>query len=171
VSKQRGGRSNRKYSDEKIEVIKTLVVAHYYDFGPKFAAEKLYEKHGIKISKETLRQWMVDWGLWKAKRQKQARIHPQRERRDWFGELIQIDGSPHPWFEERGPKCCLQSNSLSNFVKVMQIVISLFYSVFLPKIQMSGVLEFDEYRVGIKEMEEQLRRDWSQSELAKIEMH
>jgi hypothetical protein len=53
----------------------------------------------------------------------------------------------------------------------MQIVISLFYSVFLPKIQMSGVLEFDEYRVGIKEMEEQLRRDWSQSELAKIEMH
>lgn len=107
VSKQRGARSNRKYSDEKIAAIKTLVVTHYYDFGPKFAAEKLYEKHAIQISKETLRQWMVDWGLWKAKRQKQAQVHPQRERRDCFGELIQIDGSPHPWFEERGPKCCL----------------------------------------------------------------
>jgi transposase len=107
VSKQRGSRSNRKYSDEKIEAIKTLVMTHYYDFGPKFAAEKLYEKHAIKVSKETLRQWMVNWGLWKAKRQKQVQVHPQRERRACFGELIQIDGSPHPWFEERGPKCCL----------------------------------------------------------------
>lgn len=107
VSKQRGSRSNRKYSDEKIEAIKALVKTHYYDFGPTFAAEKLYENHALKISKETLRHWMIDWGFWKAKRQKQARIHPQRERRDCFGELIQIDGSPHPWFEDRGPKCCL----------------------------------------------------------------
>ena len=50
---------------------------------------------------------MIDWGLWDARRQKQARIHPQRDRRDCFGELIQIDGSPHDWFEGRGPKCCL----------------------------------------------------------------
>lgn len=107
TSKQRGQIGNRKYTDEKIEVIKTLVVKHYYDFGPKFAAEKLYEKHAIKVNKETLRQWMVEWGLWKAKRQKQAQIHPQRDRRDCFGELIQIDGSHHYWFEERGPKCCL----------------------------------------------------------------
>jgi transposase len=107
VSKQRGQISNHKYTDEKIEVIKQLVATHYYDFGPKFAAEKLSEKHGINVSKETLRQWMINWGLWKAKRQKQAQIHPQRDRRDCFGELIQIDGSPHPWFEERGPKCCL----------------------------------------------------------------
>jgi transposase len=107
ISKQRGNPSNRKYTDEKIEAIKTLVVKHYYDFGPKFAAEKLYEKHGIKVNKETLRQWMVEWGLWKAKRQKQAQLHPQRDRRDCFGELTQIDGSPHLWFEERGPKCCL----------------------------------------------------------------
>jgi transposase len=107
VSKQRGQISNHKYSAEKIDTIKRLVATHYYDFGPKFAAEKLDEKHGIKVSKETLRQWMIDWGLWKAKRQNQAQIHPQRERRDCFGELTQIDGSPHPWFEERGPKCCL----------------------------------------------------------------
>jgi len=107
VSKQRGQISNHKYSDEKSEEIKRLVAMHYYDFGPKFAAEKLDEKHGITVSKETLRQWMIDWGLWKAKRQKDAQIHPQRDRRDCFGELTQIDGSPHPWFEDRGPKCCL----------------------------------------------------------------
>lgn len=107
TSKQRGQTGNRKYTDEKIEAIKALVVTHYYDFGPKFAAEKLYEKHAIKVNKETLRQWMVEWGLWIAKRQKQAQIHPQRDRRDCYGELIQIDGSPHPWFENRAPKCCL----------------------------------------------------------------
>jgi len=107
VSKQRGQVSNNKFSDKKIEDIKKLVLTHYYDFGPKFAAEKLTEKHGIRVSKETLRQWMVDWGLWKAKRQKEARIHPQRDRRECYGELTQIDGSPHPWFEDRGPKCCL----------------------------------------------------------------
>jgi transposase len=107
VSKKRGQRGNRKYSDKKIEEVKALIVAHYYDFGPKFASEKLDEKHGINISKETLRQWMISWGLWDAKRQKQAKIHPQRERRHCFGELIQIDGSPHAWFEGRGPKCCL----------------------------------------------------------------
>ena len=65
TSKQRGQIGNRKYTDEKIEVIKTLVVKHYYDFGPKFAAEKLYEKHAIKVNKETLRQWMVDGGYGK----------------------------------------------------------------------------------------------------------
>lgn len=107
ISKQRGQVSNNKFSAKKIEEIKKLVSIHYYDFGPKFAAEKLVEKHGIKVSKETLRQWMVEWGMWKAKRQKQAQIHPQRDRRDCYGELIQIDGSPHPWFEDRGPKCCL----------------------------------------------------------------
>ena len=107
VSKKRGHVGNRKYSDKKIEEIKALVVKHYYDFGPKFASEKLDEKHGINVSKETLRQWMINWGLWDAKRQKQAKIHPQRERRHCFGELIQIDGSPHAWFEDRGPKCCL----------------------------------------------------------------
>jgi len=107
TSKQRGTQGNRKYTDKKLAIIKDLIETHYYDFGPKFAAEKLYERHEIKVNKETLRQLMVEWGLWKAKRQKQAQIHPQRDRRECFGELIQIDGSPHDWFEGRGPKCCL----------------------------------------------------------------
>jgi transposase len=107
ISKQRGQCSNRKYTEEKKETIKEIVEKIYRDFGPKFAAEKLEEKHKIKVSKETLRKWMIDWGLWKARRHKRAQIHQSRERRACFGELIQIDGSPHDWFEGRGPKCCL----------------------------------------------------------------
>lgn len=63
--------------------------------------------HGIKVSKETLRQWMIEWGLWKAKRKKSVQLHPLRDRRPCLGELAQIDGSPHDWFEGRGPECCL----------------------------------------------------------------
>jgi transposase len=107
ISKQRGQVSNHKYTADKIESLKKLVEKRYYDFGPKFAAEKLQELHGIKISKETLRKWMIEWGLWKAKCQKEVQHHPQRARRDCLGELVQIDGSPHDWFEGRGPKCCL----------------------------------------------------------------
>lgn len=107
VSKQRGRPSNRKFTEHQITIIKELVETHYYDFGPKFAAEKLYESHKINVSKETLRQWMVEWGLWKAKSKKPVQLHPLRDRRPCVGELVQIDGSPHDWFEGRGPRCCL----------------------------------------------------------------
>lgn len=107
LSKRRGKSSNRKKSDEKIALIKQIIEAHYYDFGPKFAAEKLNERHGIKISKETLRQCMIEWGLWKARKRKNVCVHQLRERRPCYGELVQIDGSPHDWFEGRGPACCL----------------------------------------------------------------
>lgn len=107
ISKQRGQASNRKFTDPKIKHIKELVETHYYDFGPKFAAEKLCESHQINVSKETLRQWMIEWGLWQAKRKKSVQLHPLRDRRPCFGELAQIDGSPHDWFEGRGPACCL----------------------------------------------------------------
>lgn len=107
ISKQRGAISNRSYTPKKKESIKEIVEKTYRDFGPKFAAEKLNEKHQIKISKETLRQWMIEWEYWKPKRHKKVKIHQSRERRECFGELIQIDGSPHDWFEGRSPKCCL----------------------------------------------------------------
>ena len=107
VSKHRGQSSNRKYTDAKIGIIKQLVETRYYDFGPRFAAEKLFDLHGIKVSKETLRQWMIEWGLWRAKRKKTVKLHPLRDRRPCFGELVQIDDSPHDWFEGRGPECCL----------------------------------------------------------------
>lgn len=106
VSVRRGKMSNRYRGDEFKDQIKQLVSQHYYDFGPTFAAEKLFEVHGLKISKERLRHWMIEWELWHAKHEK-VNIHQTRERRACFGELIQIDGSHHDWFEGRGPKCCL----------------------------------------------------------------
>ena len=79
----------------------------YPDFGPTLAAEKLLELEGIKISREILRQMQVALGLWKSKIRHVERVFYLRERRPRFGELIQIDGSPHDWFEGRGPRCTL----------------------------------------------------------------
>jgi transposase len=107
ISKKRGAPSNRSYSSEFREKVKQLVEEKYRDFGPKFATEKLQENDGIRIDKETLRKLMMGWGLWMPKRCKEYVIHQQRERRACFGELIQIDGSHHDWFEGRREKCCL----------------------------------------------------------------
>lgn len=104
-SKHKGG--NRLFSKEFKEEILKIVREKYKDFGPKFASEKLEQEEGLKINKETLRQWMMVDGLWKGRLRTKARIHQSRERRSRFGELVQIDGSPHDWFEGRAPKCCL----------------------------------------------------------------
>lgn len=103
-SKHRGENRLLKI-DFKLQVL-AAVRERYHDFGPTFAAEKLFAD-GLKVSKETLRKWMISDGLWKGRTRKQARIHQCRERRPRFGELVQIDGSPHDWFEGRAPKCCL----------------------------------------------------------------
>ena len=95
-SKHRSGNRLLKI-DFKLQVL-AAVRERYHDFGPTFAAEKLFAD-GLKVSKETLRKWMISDGLWKGRTRKQARIHQCRERRPRFGELVQIDGSPHDWFE------------------------------------------------------------------------
>lgn len=98
---------NRLLKEEiKVQVI-AAIREKYADFGPTFAAEKLEQHEGLKVSKETLRKWMIEVGLWKGRSRKKARIHQSRERRSRFGELVQIDGSHHDWFEGRGSKCCL----------------------------------------------------------------
>ena len=79
----------------------------YPDFGATLAAEKLRERDGIAVSRETVRRIQIDLGLSRAQRRRSARVHRPRERRPRFGELIQIDGSPHDWFEGRGPRCTL----------------------------------------------------------------
>ncbi len=84
-----------------------LVRRHYVDFSPTFAHEKLTEVHHLAFSVETLRQWMIAAGLWLAKSRKKARVHQRRPRRPCVGELVQIDGSPHDWFEERAERCTL----------------------------------------------------------------
>ncbi|MDQ6977357.1 MAG: ISNCY family transposase [Ghiorsea sp.] len=103
----RGKVSNRKIQDETKLRCLALVRSHYHDFGPTFAAEKLLERHEINVSSETLRQWMISDGIWKPKNKKVQRNHPTRQRRPRLGELIQIDGTPHDWFEGKAAKCTL----------------------------------------------------------------
>ena len=77
-------------------------------FGPTLAAEHLAEEDGITIDHETLRGWMLAEGLWS--RQRKRKKHCQRrERKEHFGELVQLDGSFHDWLEERGPRGCLMN--------------------------------------------------------------
>ncbi len=107
VSKQRGRPSNRRSSPEVRALAMALVHERYADFGPTLAAEKLRELHGCAISRETLRHWMIEDGLWMDRRHRLSLVHQPRNRRDCVGELIQIDGSDHAWFEERRPRCTL----------------------------------------------------------------
>ena len=84
-----------------------LLRDRYADFGPTLAREKLRERHGIRLSIETVRSLMTATGLWIPRRQRTAKIYQPRNRRQCVGELIQIDGSDHRWFEVRGPACTL----------------------------------------------------------------
>jgi len=101
IHRARGQPSNRRIAPEVRKRAVELVKEHYSDFGPTLAAEKLSERHGITVSKETVRRWMIEEKLHKVKRRK-VRHRAQRERRRCFGELLQLDGSQHPWFEGRG---------------------------------------------------------------------
>src|SRR2546421_1306884 len=75
-------------------------------FGPTLAAEHLASEDRITVDHETLRRWMVAAGLWRRAR-KRGPHRRRRERKAHFGELVQLDGSFHDWFERRGPQCCL----------------------------------------------------------------
>jgi hypothetical protein len=107
ISKKRGRPSNRKTSDNVRLAAMAIVKERYADFGPTLAAEKLAEVHGLPIGVETLRQWMIADGLWVRRRDRIKRIHQPRHRRDCLGELVQVDGCEHWWFEDRGPQCTL----------------------------------------------------------------
>jgi len=75
-------------------------------FGPTLAAEHLASEDGLKVDAETLRRWMLAEGLWS--RERKRRWHRRRrERKEHFGEMVQMDGSFHGWLEERGPQGCL----------------------------------------------------------------
>jgi hypothetical protein len=104
--KARGRPSNNKIADKVRDRAVRLVRSAYADFGPTLAAEMLADRHGLKVSRETLRGWMVDAGLWLSRRQRR-RFHQPRLRREALGELVQIDGSEHRWFEDRADPCTL----------------------------------------------------------------
>ena len=107
VSRRRERSPNNTISADRRQEMLDFIHAHYTDFGPALAREKLVEKHGHTVSKETLRRWMIAEGLWKPKSRKVLPVHQSRLRRACRGELVQIDGSPHTWFESRGPVCTL----------------------------------------------------------------
>jgi len=108
ASKKRGQPSNNKLPKEIRKRLLELVTCEMYSgFGPTLMCEKLEELHKINVSRETLRQIMIESGVWKVKKEKSPIKHQQRKRRARFGELIQIDGSPHAWFEDRADTCDL----------------------------------------------------------------
>jgi transposase len=84
----------------KLQAI-SLVKEKYSDFTPKFASEKLAEVDGLIVHPQTLRRWLIRVGLWKTQKQKRPEYHAWRERKGYFGELEQFDGSYHLWFEDR----------------------------------------------------------------------
>ncbi len=102
-----GRPSNNRISSGVRDYAVALVRECYADFGPTLAREKLIELHRISVAKETLRQWMTEAGIWVSRRERKKQVFQPRGRRDCFGELVQIDGSHHWWFENRGPKCAL----------------------------------------------------------------
>jgi transposase len=107
ISARRGKPSNHRLEAGVEQQVMDLLKDKYEDFGPTLAHEKLTEVHGIGISRESVRKLMIVEGLWKPKRAKKPSVRQMRERRACFGDLVQIDGSDHAWFEERGPKCTL----------------------------------------------------------------
>lgn len=107
VSKHRGRKANNRLSEDVKKRALNLLKTKYKGFGPTLAHEKLVEKEKLKLSDESVRKLMIEEGLWKARKAKKVVIHQLRERRACFGELVQIDGSPHDWFEGRAEPCVL----------------------------------------------------------------
>ena len=99
----RGRTSNRRIDEEtQARVVELLKQPEWHDFGPTFASQQLAKRHGIEVSKETVRGWMVAAELWKAQPRKLGEKHFWRPRRSGYGELVQWDTSNHDWLEGRG---------------------------------------------------------------------
>jgi hypothetical protein len=102
IHRLRGRRSNRKIAERVREKVVGLVKREYSDFGPTLASEYLAEGHGVRVSRETLRGWMIAAQWWKPRRARIERVHTWRPRRAQCGELVQWDTSEHDWLEGRG---------------------------------------------------------------------
>lgn len=108
IHKARGRVSNNRLPKEILNQALSLIKEYYSDFGPTLAQEKLKEVHKIKISYESLRQLMIENGLWRARPKKATKEYRSwRPRKEHYGEMQQFDGSYHPWFEDRAAESCL----------------------------------------------------------------
>jgi hypothetical protein len=106
IHRSRGRPSNRQIAEGIRDSVIGLYRSQYKGFGPTLAAEKLWERDRVQVHGETLRLWLLSSGDWQKKRK--SRGHRQwRERKPHFGEMVQMDGSHHDWFEGRGPSCVL----------------------------------------------------------------
>jgi hypothetical protein len=106
IHRSRGKPSNRRISDKIKERVINLYRTQYKGFGPTLASEKLLERDRVEISEETLRKWLIEVGDWE-KTRRHRRHRQWRERKHHYGEMVQMDGSHHDWFEGRGPRCVL----------------------------------------------------------------
>lgn len=106
ISKHRDRVSNNKYDKELKDKALQILAERYSGYGPTLSTEKLHENHGIWVSRETIRNWLIERNMWQEKHNKKN-VHQRRERRACFGELIQGDGSHHIWLEISGVECCL----------------------------------------------------------------
>lgn len=107
IHQSRGKQGNRKLDQNKLKNIENIIKEKYYDFGPTFASEKLFENHNIRISKETTRKIMITVNLWQPKsKKKQKHYRHWRERKEQYGQLQQFDGCYHKWLEDRGGESC-----------------------------------------------------------------
>ncbi len=107
ISKHRGRQAANRLTESVKKRALDLLRTKYQGFGPTLAHEKLVEKEKIKLSVESVRKIMIEENLWKSRKLKKIVTHQLRERRACFGELVQIDGSPHDWFEGRAESCVL----------------------------------------------------------------
>src|ERR1700721_615233 len=105
ISKLRDRPSNRRLKSDAAEHAFGILRSTYADFGPTLAAEKLRERHGVDLAVETVRSLMVAGGLWLPRRLRAPKIQQPRSRRACLGELVQIDGCDHRWFEDRAAAC------------------------------------------------------------------
>lgn len=115
-------RSNHAHATVEREQVLSLIRSHYggtaskgagQRFGPTLVAEHLWTDHGVLVARSTLSDWMREAGLWSRTRKSKAPVHVRRERRAHFGELVQMDGSFHDWFEGRGARHGRQSCVMS----------------------------------------------------------
>lgn len=107
VSKHQGKPSKRAIGAAEHAKYNAIIAAKYEDFGPSLAHEYVVKHHSYPYSRQTLRTAMIGAGLWRAKQRRIPSLHPLRQRRAQRGELVQIDGSHHDWFEGRSDPCCL----------------------------------------------------------------
>jgi hypothetical protein len=105
ISKRFNRPSNNRLDEALADRVLKILKSTYADFGPTLANEKLRTKHGIDLAKETIRRVQIEAGLWIPRKLRPPKVQQPRARRACLGELIQIDGCEHHWFEDRGPSC------------------------------------------------------------------